>query len=238
MLVSSSVIARSVNRASASRPLLTLGQPFRPFSDKKAASKKAAAAPPAAAAPTDDAKHRPPIQLNGLAARYANATYVVASKQNVLPKVESELRAIAQAAAKSPKLAQFLDNPLIARDVKYKAVAGMDQLHQVTRNLLQVLAGNARLAELPKIAATFQQLMKAQRGQVDVKIISAEPLSAAQLSLVQAALQHQVPKGKTVLMEQVTDPSIVGGLQVQMGDAFLDLSIKSRIDAVARMPVA
>jgi F-type H+-transporting ATPase subunit O len=245
MFVSSSLLSRAAAKmawstASRSSLLLTLGPTeSRLFSDKKAAPKKASTttAKPAAASAGNSQQHRPPIQLSGLAAKYANATYVVASQQSALTQVESELLAIAKAAAGSPKLAQFLGNPLIARDVKFSAVASLDRLHPVTRNLLQVLAGNARLAELPKIAATLQQLMQAHRGQVDVKIISAEPLSAAQLALVQAALSHQVPPGKTVLLQQMTDPSIVGGLQVQMGDAFLDLSVQSRIASIARLPV-
>jgi F-type H+-transporting ATPase subunit O len=114
----------------------------------------------------------------------------------------------------------------------------MEQLSPITRNLLITMAGNARLAELPKVVSTFTQLMKAKRGQVDAKIISAEPLSAAMLKEVQTAMQSQVAAGKTVIIEQVTDPSIVGGLQVQIGDQFLDLSIKSRIDDIARMPVS
>jgi F-type H+-transporting ATPase subunit O len=224
----------------------------RSFSDKKAKGAKAAAAaaaPPATPPPvtppppmaetssSDAAAHRPVLHLNGLPARYANATYVVASKMNVLDQVESELHGLAATAAKSPKFADFLCNPLISRDVKTAAVTTMHQLSPVTRNLLSVLAGNARLAELPKVASTFTQLMKAKRGQVDAKIISAEPLSPAMMKEVQAAMQSQVPKGKTVIIEQVTDPTIVGGLQVQIGDQFLDLSIKSRIDDIARMPV-
>jgi F-type H+-transporting ATPase subunit O len=184
-----------------------------------------------------DAEHRPVVHLNGLPARYANATYVAASKAGMLDQIEKELEALASAASTNPKFARFLENPLISRNVKTRTVESLDKLAPVTRNLLTTLAGNARLSELPKVAATFVQLMKAKRGQVDAKIISSEPLSAAMLKEVQAAMQSQVAKGKTVIIEQVTDPSIVGGLQVQIGDRFLDLSIKSRIEEIARMPV-
>ena len=204
----------------------------RPFSDKKAKGK--ATAEPVA----DASQHRPVIHLNGLAAKYANATYVVASQAGQLDKIETELTSLGASAASSAKFADFLFNPLIGRDVKTSAVAAMDQLSPITRNLLITMAGNARLAELPKVVSTFTQLMKAKRGQVDAKIISAEPLSAAMMKEVQTAMQNQVAAGQTVIIEQVTDPSIVGGLQVQIGDQFLDLSIKSRIDDIARMPVS
>ena len=185
----------------------------------------------------DEASHRPVIHLNGLAARYANATYVAASKAKILDKVEAELSSLAASSGSSRAFAQFLENPLISRNAKTKAVESLDKVSPTTRNLLVTMAGNARLNELPKVASTFEQLMKAKRGEVDAKIISAEPLDAKMLKTVQTAMQSQVPKGKTVLIEAVTDPSIVGGLQVQIGDQFLDLSIKSKIEEIAKMPL-
>jgi len=182
--------------------------------------------------------HKPVLQLHGLQARYANATYVAASKAGKLDQVESELKSLYNTAQTSKQFAQFLENPLISRENKTKYVSGLDKISGITRNLLITMAGNARLNELPKVATTFAQLMKAKRGEVDAKIISAEELSPAQLKEVQAAMQSQVPKGKSVVIEAVTDPSIVGGLQVQIGDQFLDLSVKSRIEEIARMPLA
>lgn len=186
----------------------------------------------------DDAAHRPVIELNGIHARYANATYVAASKLQKLDLVESELNGLAKAASTSPSFAMFLENPLISRGDKAKVVMSFDKISPTTRSLLETLAGNARLGELTKIVSTFGQLMKAKRGEVDAKIITAEPLSPAQIKTIQEAMKSQVPAGKSVILEAVTDPSIVGGLQVQIGDKFLDLSIKSRVEEISRMPLA
>jgi len=184
-----------------------------------------------------DDSHKPVLHLHGLQARYANATYIAASKAGQLDVVEKELLGLLQTAEKSPQFASFLENPLISRDEKTKFVENLDKISSITRNLLVTMAGNARLNELPKVASTFGQLMKAKRGEVDAKIISAEKLSAAQLKEVQSAMASQVSKGKSVVIESVVDPSIVGGLQVQIGDQFLDLSVKSRIEEIARMPL-
>jgi F-type H+-transporting ATPase subunit O len=184
-----------------------------------------------------EASHRPPLQLAGIQARYANATYVAASKAGKLEQVEQEIGGLHKTAQTSKPFAQFLENPLISRNEKTAYVESLDKLSPITRNLLVTMAGNARLNELPKVASVFAQLMKAKRGEVDAKIISAEPLSASQLKEVQAAMASQVPTGKKVILETVTDPSIVGGLQVQIGDQFLDLSVKSRIEEISRMPL-
>ena len=186
-----------------------------------------------------DAAHKPPLQLHGLHARYANAVYTSASKANKLDQVEGELLAIQNTASTSPAFAQFLENPLISRDDKEKMVTDMlkGKVSDVTLNLMTTLAGNARLSETSKIVDTYVQQMKAARGEVSATIISADPLTKAQTDAVASAMKNQIGKGKKVVLSTEVDPSILGGLQVQIGDQFLDLSVKSRIDELARTAV-
>ncbi len=183
-----------------------------------------------------EAAHKPPLDLHGMHARYANATYVAASKASVLETVENELNGIKLTASKSPAFQSFLENPLISRDEKEKTVSELmkGKVSDVTLNLMLTLAGNARLVDAPKIADTYSQLMKAKRGEVEATIISADELTKTQLDTVAAAMKSQVGKGKKVILSTEVDPSILGGLQVQIGDQFLDLSVGSKIDSISR----
>lgn len=187
-----------------------------------------------------DVSHRPVISLHGLAARYANATYVAASKVNILDKVEGELSSLWTACSESPAFSSFLENPLIPRDEKATQISKLlksKKVSDITVNLCTTLAGNARLSELPKVASTFGQLMKAKRGQVDATIISAEPLTKKDSDQIAAAIKATNKEAKEVLISSKVDPAIIGGIQVQIGDQFLDLSIRSRIEELSRTPV-
>ena len=189
---------------------------------------------------TEAASHRPMIDLYGLAARYANATYTAASKAGVLEQVESELKAIQSTADSSVAFKDFLDNPLISRSDKSKQIVdllGNGKVSQVTLNLFETLAGNARLNETGKIVAAYEQLMKAKRGEVEATIISADPLTKAQTEAISSAMVSQVGNDKKVILSTKVDPSILGGLQVQIGDQFLDLSVASKIDSLKRTAV-
>jgi len=203
---------------------------------RRAVGTRAFAAPPLDVL---DSSHAPPIDLHGLHARYANAAYIAASKSNSLEKVEGELLALKQTAETSSAFSSFLENPLISRDQKTKEVTSLlkDKTTPTTLNLMTTLAGNARLSELPKIVDTYEELMKAKRGEVEAVIISAEPLTKAQTDAVTTAMKSQVEKGKKVVLSSKVDPSIGGGLQVQIGDQFLDLSVASRIDEIGRIAV-
>lgn len=157
-----------------------------------------------------------------------------------MEKVESELAAIAQSATNSPAFAGFLENPLIAREAKAEAIGKLmkeSKASTITINLCTTLAGNAKLADLPKVAATYSQLMKAKRGQVDATIISAHELPKKQSDQIAAAIKANSQGAKEVIISSQIDPSIIGGIQVQIGDQFLDLSIKSRIEEISRSPL-
>ena len=185
------------------------------------------------------AAHKPPLEIYGLAARYANATYTAASQKGELDQVESDLKALAKAAKESPAFGQFLVTPLIGRNEKIQNVKEWlgSKTCVTTLNLMTTLAGNARLTELDSISGIYARMMAAKRGQVEATITSAEPLTRSQAEAIAKAMTAQVGQDKTINLTMKVDPAIVGGLQVQIGDQFMDLSVASRIDAVSRTPV-
>merc|ERR1712032_1376362 len=182
------------------------------------------------------AEHKPLINLYGINARYANAAYIAASKSKSLDLVETELLSIQKTAHDNAEFGDYLKNPTIARKDKVSAMTSLlsEKMSPVTVNLMTTLAGNARLADTSKVVDSYIQLMKAKRGEVEATIISAEPLTKAQSDAIATAMKGQVPEGKKVILSTQVDPSILGGLQVQIGDQFLDLSVSGKISAISR----
>lgn len=71
--------------------------------------------------------------------------------------------------------------------------------------------------------------MDTARGNVTVTVISAEPLKKPQSKDVETAVHSLVGKGKKVELTFQTDPSILGGLQIIVGDKVMDLSVAARV---------
>ena len=194
------------------------------------------AAPKAAKAAAVTGNHEPLVKLFGIHARYANAAYTAASKKGSLDKVEVELQSLKETATKNATLKGFMANPTIPRNQKEKVMADLldGKMSDVTCNLMSALAGNARLNETVKVVDAYTELMKAKRGEVDAVVTSAEPLSAAQAKAVSEALSTQVGKDKKIVMTMNVDASILGGLQIQIGDKFMDLSAGEQINNISR----
>jgi len=148
---------------------------------------------------------------------------------------QAELLSIRASAEKSEALKSFFMNPTLSRDAKSKEVEALlgGKMSDVTMNVMTTLAGNARLDETTKVVDAYEKLMKAKRGEVDAVITSAAPLTKAQQDSITAALKAQAGKGKNVSLSTVVNPDILGGIQVSIGDQFLDLSASSKINEFA-----
>mmetsp|Transcript_16404 Transcript_16404/g.19923 ORF Transcript_16404/g.19923 Transcript_16404/m.19923 type:complete len:211 (+) Transcript_16404:153-785(+) len=181
---------------------------------------------------TEAAKVDLPIQLFGLPATYANALFKTATRANALPAVEKDLASFKKLIESSEQLKNYLNNPVISRKDKAEDINKISaKMSDTTRGFLGVLAENGRLGELTKIMSTFDELMKAKQGIVEATVVSAQPLTKRQLKEVEEAVTaNHLESGKKLQLNAEVDPSILGGLQLQIADKFLDLSIQSRIN--------
>ena len=71
-----------------------------------------------------------------------------------------------------------------------------------------------------------------RRGQSVARVITAVPLSAAQEQRLTAVLGRIY--GRTIGLQVTVDPSVLGGLVVQVGDEVIDGSIAHRLEAAQR----
>ena len=180
-----------------------------------------------------DAPVKPQLQLYGIHARYANAVFSAASKTGTLGRVEKDLRQVQQWISSHAQFAAFLSNPIVKRQDKKATLAKVSAgMEPVSREFLAVLAENNRLSEADKILATFFRIMDVEHGVVQVTITTAEKLDDDQLDAVKAELAATT-KG-TLNVKVHEDPAILGGLQVQIGDKFIDLSVASKINNLSK----
>jgi len=166
-----------------------------------------------------------PLSLYGTSARYANALFVSASRSGELAAVQKDLTTVSS-WLKDGVFAEYTKNPVISRADKTKDMVAISKgMTNCSRGFLAVLAENGRLRELGGVISTFDKLMAAQSGIVDAVVTSPFALSAAQAKSVEDSIkQGYLKKGQTLKMDLHTDESLLGGLQVQIGDQFLDLS--------------
>ena len=168
--------------------------------------------------------------------RYASALYTAASKEGALDRVETEVKGFVETLNKNAGFAAFMKNPTVARGAKtaqLEALLDDKTFSFVSKNLFLTLSANGRIADVEKVVESYTDLMEASRGETKVVITTAEPLSKKALGTVETAVKGMVGKGTKISISTKEDPNILGGLQVLVGDRFLDLSVQSRVQALS-----
>jgi F-type H+-transporting ATPase subunit O len=146
------------------------------------------------------------------------------------------MKKIRGAIAKSPQLQAFLLDPSQKREQKREAVLSMlqDQSYsEIVRNLFRVIAENGRLPLTTKIVDSFDEIMRAHRREVVVKITAAKELSKDVIDAIKQTVNKRLlSSGQVPHVTISVDSTILGGLIVQVGDKTLDMSVLTRVTAL------
>jgi F-type H+-transporting ATPase subunit delta len=170
----------------------------------------------------------------GIAERYAAALFELAEEKGELDKVAGDLRDLRKMLAESADLRRMIANPVIARKQRLAAVEELAKkagFSHLTHNFLGVLINNGRLFAAKDAIAAYLALLATKRGEMTAQVSSATPLAQSQIDAVSAALKKAM--GRTVALESVVDPSLIGGLIVKVGSRMIDGSLKTKLQRLS-----
>jgi F-type H+-transporting ATPase subunit delta len=99
-------------------------------------------------------------------------------------------------------------------------------------NFLKVLAKHERLDLLPAILEATQLEFEKRNGQQRVQVVSASPLDDAALGRVREKIAAAFSFDP--IIENVTDPKLLGGLVIRVNNKVYDGSLRSRLNQLAK----
>jgi F-type H+-transporting ATPase subunit delta len=160
---------------------------------------------------------------------YARALFQAAREEGMLEEVASEQRMLATALRESPQLQSFLRNPQI--DPPDKA-AVLEQLVEgashLTRNFVRLVAQKGRSGELAEMSDELDALVDREQGRLAVELTTAYELSDEEASSIVERIEQA--SGRKVEASRSVDPSLVGGLVLQIGSFRADGSVRGRLE--------
>lgn len=170
-----------------------------------------------------DDKHR------AVARVYAEAMLQLAAAAGTAAALRDELDSLAALARTNPAFADFLANPSIDDDERRESLERMfrGKLSDLAVDALQVLNRKGRSALLPAVAAEYRRADDERQRRVEVRVTSARPLTDDQRGRLAAAIERRT--GYAASFDERVDPSLLGGLVVQIGDEKTDGSAVTRL---------
>jgi F-type H+-transporting ATPase subunit delta len=160
---------------------------------------------------------------------YAEAILHVAEERGQSEDLLEELNGLVEYLDGNPDLDRFLASPMIEAEPREQVIeqAFRGKASDLLLDSLLVVNRKGRLSALRAIAAAYQAALRNLRGWVDVHVRTAVPLTPALRERLEQTLAASTGR-KPTLIEKV-DPSVIGGLVVEVEGRKIDASVASRL---------
>jgi len=173
------------------------------------------------------------MQNETVARRYATAIFNLAKDANVIDATGRDLHTAHDAIYGKDDVRRFYLSPVFGRKKKEEVLAGaFGSLGDIALHSLLLLVRKRREALLPPIVVEYQKLALADAKKEPLEIVSARPLAPAELSDIVARLGKT--NNQAFDVTERTDPELLGGIRITMGDKRIDGSLAGRLDELAR----
>ena len=168
--------------------------------------------------------------VSGVAGRYANALFGLASEENAIDKVGAGLASFQAAIEVSDDLKRLVRSPVFSGEdqlAALEALCAKADINGLALNFIKLVAKNRRLPALSDAITAYNALVAVSKGEVAAEVTSAEKLSEKHIKDVKAALKSSI--GRDVQLTTKIDSSILGGLIVKVGSKMMDNSLKTKL---------
>jgi F-type H+-transporting ATPase subunit delta len=163
------------------------------------------------------------------ARRYAEAAFELALRDESLDRWREDLESAAEMLAE-PNVARVIDNPAVPlaerRELASRLLA--KRISEPSLRLVDLLVSRGRAELLPRVASEYGRLLARHRGIVPAVVTSAVDLTKAEASAIRDRVEAMA--GAKVDLTAQVDPSIIGGIMIQVGDRLLDDSVRGRLE--------
>ena len=173
------------------------------------------------------------VKEQSIARVYSRSMLQLAEERGEADSLLEELRGLVEYLDRNPKFETFLESPLV--DDKDRAAllerAFRGKASDLLVDSLQVVNRKGRLGLLRAIAESYRSEHLVLRGMVEAHVRTVVPLTEPLRERIRAAVARHT--GKTPVLIEEIDPSLIAGIVVQIGDEKIDQSLSRRLRELA-----
>lgn len=161
---------------------------------------------------------------------YGKALFMLTEELGSTERVMSELSDIAVLFRENSSYPKLLDTPALTKDERLGLIDGaFSSFDENLVNTLKILCEGRSLYSFGKLYAAYLSEYDGARGIERVDAVTAVPMSDEQIAALTEKLEDMT--GKTVIIKNRVDESILGGMRLRYLGKQLDGSLKTRLNA-------
>jgi F-type H+-transporting ATPase subunit delta len=107
----------------------------------------------------------------------------------------------------------------------------------LSQEIAAYLLSEGRTGELDSLLRDVMQV-RAENGIVEVSAISSHEISAVVRADIEAIVRELQPHASSVIISEVLDPSVIGGVKLEFANEQLDLSVRAKLNHFKQLTAA
>lgn len=173
-----------------------------------------------------------------IAERYADALFDLARELRQEARFGGILDDIEAMAKENPDFTRILQHPVIKREDKKALLNELfgSSVPKELLNFLQLLVDKKRENYLKEIIGEYRRLLNAHNQTVTTSVVTASPMLKKTQDILKQNLEAYL--GQQVVMNCDTDPALLGGVMIKIGDRLIDGSLRTRLSEMAQTLVS
>ena len=167
--------------------------------------------------------------------RYALALFELGQENSELNRMEIESKNLQDLLKKSSEFMSLVKDPTYKKNEQLEAIKMISNRFEFTNTFskfLSFLCFKRRLFFLERILNNFLQLASKSRREIKAQLSSSKELSSSELENIQKELSENFTS--KIKLDYKYDPTLIGGLIIQVGSIMIDTSIKNRLKRLER----
>ncbi len=170
--------------------------------------------------------------MAAISKEYAEALFALAAEEGKEYEFMTALEEVEKLFASMPDYTALLASPSIPLGDRLAALeaAFAESLPEYLLSWIQLLCEKGRIGAFSDCIAEYRALWNAKKSLVTAKVVSAVALTEAERkSLIQ---KLEKISGNTILLDESVDPSLLGGVTVELNGKVIDGSLRHRLRMV------
>ena len=165
---------------------------------------------------------------------YAEALFGITLQRGRVDEVGDELREVLQLFRRDRDIRAFLETPVLEPAEKVRVLKkALDRaVSDTVIDFLCLLVDKRRIDALPVIEEAYQALADRHAKRTRVEVQTPTPLPADLRDEIEKMLRSKL--GREIALAAETEPSLLGGAVVAIGDRVYDGSVRARLQRFRR----
>lgn len=169
-----------------------------------------------------------------IAGRYAKALYRIDAADQVKTAKHYEYLNELGNLFQEPGIKKILVSPVMPNELKLDIMNyALDKISADSdiRTFVKAVVDAGRVSVFESIASEYKTIIQEQNNITEAIVTVATALSPAQLDEIATIIGPKI--GRKLVLTQKIDKSILGGFLINFGNSLIDLTLKTRLNAMA-----